>query len=314
MTYFCLRSVNNTAVRFYMLFSVLFAASIVLQAEPSRAADTTEFPGEQPRRFSGREVMLALQRAYPDKIDGVEVIDGDYSVNVQGVRYFWAEGKLLPEELLNRADEYTAHPFYRYPAQLPGPVAPGSVAAGRIREMAAAREENPPRRYPGFYNTLWRISDRASSWARMKTTYFLGHKLEVHRELLEDLAAVEEDIQALSLTDPAVRRFVASLAGLDAYNWRAIAGTGSMSFHSYGVAVDLLPKSYGGKQAYWLWAAANFPEWFTLPYNQRYHPPQGFIEAFEKHGFVWGGKWVYFDTIHFEYRPEIFLLNNLSAP
>jgi hypothetical protein len=27
--------------------------------------------------------------------------------------------------------------------------------------------------------------------------------------------------------------------------------------------------------------------------------------VFEKHGFVCGGKWYHFDTMHFEYRPEI---------
>ena len=29
------------------------------------------------------------------------------------------------------------------------------------------------------------------------------------------------------------------------------------------------------------------------------------VDAFQKHGFVWGGKWLFFDTMHFEYRPEL---------
>jgi len=33
--------------------------------------------------------------------------------------------------------------------------------------------------------------------------------------------------------------------------------------------------------------------------------PTEIIETFERHGFIWGGKWWHFDTIHFEYRPEI---------
>lgn len=28
------------------------------------------------------------------------------------------------------------------------------------------------------------------------------------------------------------------------------------------------------------------------------------VEAFEREGFVWGGRWNQFDTFHFEYRPE----------
>ena len=38
-------------------------------------------------------------------------------------------------------------------------------------------------------------------------------------------------------------------------------------------------------------------------------PPETFIEAFERRGFVWGGKWFFYDTMHFEYRPEILALN-----
>ena len=26
---------------------------------------------------------------------------------------------------------------------------------------------------------------------------------------------------------------------------------------------------------------------------------------FEKHGFIWGGRWYHYDTMHFEYRPEL---------
>ena len=28
---------------------------------------------------------------------------------------------------------------------------------------------------------------------------------------------------------------------------------------------------------------------------------------FETHGFIWGGKWYHYDTMHFEYRPELLM-------
>jgi hypothetical protein len=37
--------------------------------------------------------------------------------------------------------------------------------------------------------------------------------------------------------------------------------------------------------------------------------PSAVITAFEHQGFVWGGKWLFFDMMHFEYRPEIFILS-----
>jgi D-alanyl-D-alanine carboxypeptidase len=47
------------------------------------------------------------------------------------------------------------------------------------------------------------------------------------------------------------------------------------------------------------------PDWWAIPYDQRLHPPMALVSAFEKQGFTWGGKWFFFDTMHFEYRPEI---------
>jgi hypothetical protein len=38
------------------------------------------------------------------------------------------------------------------------------------------------------------------------------------------------------------------------------------------------------------------------------------VEIFERHGFIWGGKWYHFDTFHFEYRPEIIALAKQGWP
>jgi peptidoglycan LD-endopeptidase CwlK len=39
-----------------------------------------------------------------------------------------------------------------------------------------------------------------------------------------------------------------------------------------------------------------------LPYKNQI--PWDIIHIFESHGFIWGGKWYHYDTMHFEYRPE----------
>jgi hypothetical protein len=53
---------------------------------------------------------------------------------------------------------------------------------------------------------------------------------------------------------------------------------------------------------YWLW---NEPVGGRIP--NRNKVPFEIVSIFEKHGFIWGGKWHHFDTMHFEYRPELFL-------
>jgi D-alanyl-D-alanine carboxypeptidase len=80
------------------------------------------------------------------------------------------------------------------------------------------------------------------------------------------------------------------------YNCREIAGSTARSMHAYGAAIDLNTRY----SDYWRWAAktAADPVWK----NQM---PVEIVRVFEKHGFIWGGYWYHFDTMHFEYRPEL---------
>ena len=51
---------------------------------------------------------------------------------------------------------------------------------------------------------------------------------------------------------------------------------------------------------YWRWAEINRGE-----LKWRNQIPIQIVRIFEKHGFIWGGYWYHYDTIHFEYRPEL---------
>jgi len=73
--------------------------------------------------------------------------------------------------------------------------------------------------------------------------------------------------------------------------WRVIAGTKRLSMHSFGLAIDINTKY----SDYWRNS-------FAAAYKNRI--PFEIVEAFERHGFIWGGKWYHYDTMHFEYRPE----------
>ena len=85
------------------------------------------------------------------------------------------------------------------------------------------------------------------------------------------------------------------------YHCRTIAGTERFSVHAFGAAVDINAK-YGD---YWRWRGTEPGE--ELVYRNRI--PWEIVEIFEQHGFIWGGKWYHYDTLHFEYRPEL-----LNAP
>lgn len=88
--------------------------------------------------------------------------------------------------------------------------------------------------------------------------------------------------------------------------WRNIAGTNRVSAHSYGMTIDIAVQKYSN---YWQWDGSNAGkgEGDELKvYNNRI--PLEIVRVFEKHGFIWGGRWYHYDTMHFEFRPEILLM------
>ena len=89
-------------------------------------------------------------------------------------------------------------------------------------------------------------------------------------------------------------KFLAPSAGT--YNCRVIAGTNRMSMHAFAAAIDISTEF----THYWLW---NKPVDGRIPYKNKV--PFEIASIFEKHGFIWGGKWHHYDTMHFEYRPEL---------
>ncbi len=87
------------------------------------------------------------------------------------------------------------------------------------------------------------------------------------------------------------------------YNYRVISGTSRLSPHSYGIAIDLKRDD----RDYWKWTSKENGEKRLTEY------PKGLVKIFEDNNFILGGKWGYFDILHFEYRPEIILKSKYFA-
>jgi len=85
--------------------------------------------------------------------------------------------------------------------------------------------------------------------------------------------------------------------GATTYCYRMIQDTDRLSMHSYGIAIDLAPT----KTQYWKDEAPS--ETAHIGYHNTM--PMSIVRIFEKHGFIWGGRWYHYDTMHFEYRPEL---------
>ncbi len=104
------------------------------------------------------------------------------------------------------------------------------------------------------------------------------------------LAAVSAEIDALPAK---IKRAAYPIAGVS--SCRPVADTGRPSMHSYAAAIDLNLRV----SDYWRWHRK------TGPIRYRNRMPQQIVDIFERHGFIWGGKWYHYDTMHFEYRPEL---------
>lgn len=117
------------------------------------------------------------------------------------------------------------------------------------------------------------------------------------------------------------------------FNMRFISGTNRLSSHSWGIAVDFTIKNASSNlkwfDSYWKWVALCAPNLKCSPVrtdagakyrrdldeadlqvqifesNFDHFPPE-VVQVFAEEGFIWGGHWHHFDTMHFEYRPEFF--------
>jgi len=100
---------------------------------------------------------------------------------------------------------------------------------------------------------------------------------------------------------PHLRKYVTDIGGT--FNWRPIMGTNRMSPHSFGIAIDINTAN----SEYWKWDHRETWELDSVEMNLQWRNsvPLEIIEIFEYHGFIWGGKWYHYDTMHFEYRPEL---------
>ena len=257
--------------------------------------------------------MKAFAAAYPQAISRAEYRNGDWAVLLRGRWFCYAEGRLLPEELRNQAESWSRQSMYRYPAELPPWKEPEGEQAQRLRGILDNRKANPPKRNPDFFDTLWQARTSNESTANLVPITLMGRSFKVHRELEDRLNKIDQLVQEAAKTDPEVRDFINNTGSISAWNWRNVAITVSRSYHSYGVAVDILPKNLRGLATYWQWTADSNPEWYTVPYSKRYHPPLSVVQIFEQYGFCWGGKWLLFDTMHFEYRPEIMILSGIKV-
>lgn len=170
----------------------------------------------------------------------------------------------------------------------------------RTDTLLVEREEDPGRiRHQGFFSKMYGES-KAEVMENLTVIRWLpsslNKPLKVTRinGVADSLQAISDELDQI----PELRKYLNQPAGT--FNYRKIAGTERLSAHSWGIAIDINVK-YAD---YWRWSS-EFKADQPLRYRNRI--PMQIVQIFEKHGFIWGGRWYHYDTMHFEYRPEFFV-------
>jgi hypothetical protein len=221
--------------------------------------------------------------AYPDTIAG---IDGGWLVWRDGTRMALDDGR-GPKSFAAWLDAPDIEDMLR----LPYPAGAGAAEP--------AFESDPGRaRNPAFFDKMYGDCRKGEVKPRLKTITWLPTKARQQLEVTtvngvaERLAAVSRELDRLPVAFDA---FLAPSAGT--YNCRVIAGTTRVSAHGYGIAIDIAV----ARSDYWRWA----PRAPSGKIAYRNRIPLEIVHVFERHGFIWGGRWYHYDTMHFEYRPEL---------
>lgn len=242
-------------------------------------------PCEEDYDTQMKQDLLILMMAYPEYITGIEKNDsGKVYVVMKSGKKFIYDDKLdkTPEQKFENPDLQDIMADI-YPLDKDDKIPDKSYDPGRCRNYEFLNEV-----YGGSRSSI------EKNLVRLKYGY-PTYQFNSHNNANTCLEAALKEIVPISKG----RGDVSSLLypGCGTYNYRVIAGTGKLSPHSYGIAIDLNTD----KRDYWKWSNKDAAESRVKEY------PIELVTAFENNNFIWGGKWGHFDIMHFEYRPEIIL-------
>jgi hypothetical protein len=234
----------------------------------------------------------ALIAAYPDKL-----------ASYTDSELIWKDGSRMP---LGSADtnkpfaDMLDHADIRDQFAIPYPLATAPF-------RAPATDEDPGRlRNDAFFLKMYGDCRKGEVTSVLRPIAWLPNhgggtvRATSVNGVADQLEKVSHDLDLLP--DPMIK-YLVPMSGI--YNCRPIAGTDRLSLHAFGAAIDISAR-FGD---YWLWAKR--PDGSIVWRNQI---PREIVEAFERHGFIWGGRWYHFDSLHFEYRPELIALAKRGWP
>ena len=259
---------------------------IALGVSASALADRTSIPPEV--------AYACFKTAYPDFMVKSSFLKTDSNTSI---RLGDDDTFLLSEIGSKSIGELFSTPSlidtlrWPYPNQAPDTAPPVGHDPGRIR-------------HEGWLKKLYGTSPKAVGRALVSVNWLPGivdRIIQFHGGH-GAASALQRVSDELALLPTRFHKYLRKTAGT--FNWRYIKGTSRLSAHAFGIAIDIDVTH----SDYWRWAKDR-----RGGFKYRNRIPIEIVHIFEKHGFVWGGRWYHFDTMHFEYRPELFVQDCLPT-
>lgn len=260
---------------------VIFLVLLFIISSPVKAIEEKE----NSYRINLKQDLLSLMMAYPEYIASIEKADNEriYIVTKSSKKILYDdklhksfEGKLNNPDLQDMMEQ-------KYPLEVPTKLMDKDFDPGRIRS------------YSLLYEVYGCSKEKIEKNLTAVHTKYGSYTFNRCNKASEELKAAINELAPAAERSSKIKAAITPSSGT--FNYRVVAGTGRLSPHSFGIAIDLARD----KRDYWKWASKEQGEKRLLSY------PKEVVEVFEKHNFVWGGKWNHFDILHFEYRPEIIL-------
>lgn len=242
--------------------------------------------------------LTRLKQAYPEHIQSVSQhtliwLDGTRMLIGDGITNKTTQEKLDSPSLLDQMSDV------HYRAGIP------------VNIVTFNPTDDPGRiRYEPFFRQLYGNSKREVA-ANLTTIFwmpkFFGHQYPLLVTTVNNVdrkfVNISHELEMLVAQHPEYLPYLKNPGGT--FKWRYIANTHRLSPHSFGMTIDI----NANHANYWQWHLRKQHLPVTENAQLTYHNniPWEIICIFEKYGFIWGGKWHHYDTMHFEYRPELLI-------
>jgi hypothetical protein len=273
-----IRKIMKMLINLIISFSLFYSSSFVNRLETNQSLIVTETYAAGQFEHGVPDGLQKLLEAYPDFLDSA---DENNLYWKDGTIMQWDDGvkNKTHDEMLDKPDledmmsqQYTAGDDWDSPPE-------EDFEPGRIR-------------YEPFFKKMYGQSS-SEVQKNLVTVKWLpsicGENVLVTKinGVADKLKEISDELEELP---EGFHKYLKRTGGT--FNWRYIAGTKRLSTHAFGTAIDINTQY----SDYWKWNG-------DMVWRNRI--PMEIVEIFERHGFIWGGKWYHYDTMHFEYRPEL---------